>query len=186
MSPFDGTYTFKTKFRKNKEIFGDLFKSLFWGTIFRCVTLLCHVAETSLVFDQLKEAGEAEPNESSNAQPELWCKIHSSSAKMWIHKPKKTLSDNFRSSTGESRACEVDEASENGASPKPAEFDKPLVQNVLRVCKIAARGCAGLVVADYADEEGAKDIYADAVGDVQSVDDLATHVNKHHDNHLEC
>ena len=43
---------------------------LFLGNTVLCVTLLCHVTETSLVFDQLKEAGQAEPDKSSNNQPE--------------------------------------------------------------------------------------------------------------------
>ena len=106
--------------------------------------------------------------------------------KILIRKPKKTLSDNFGSSAGEGGACEVDEASKDGASPKPSEFDKPLVQDVLRVSKIAPGCCACLVVADHADQQCAEDIDADAVRDVQSIDDLATHVYKHHDNHLKC
>ena len=156
---------------------------LFWGNTVLCVTLLCHVTETSLVLDQFKEAGEAEPDKGGNGQPG---QDDLQNAKNWIHKPKKTFSDHIGSSAGECRAGEVDEASEDGTSPKPSEFDKPLVQDVLRVCKIAPGSCTCFVVADHTDEERAEDIDADAVWDIQSVDDLATHVDKHHDNDLKC
>ena len=98
--------------------------------------------------------------------------------------PYEAASDDAVVAAGVGAAGEVDEASEEGTGPEPAELDKPLVDEVVGVGEEAGGGLAGLVVADDADEEGAEDVETDPVGDVEAVDDFPTEVDDHHDDHL--
>ena len=131
------------------------------------LVVLGDFAHAGLLFHHVEQAGNTEPHPGSDGKPDH------------------VIPDNIEPSTAVSVAGEVREGPHNKNSPEPAHLDKPLVQKIVWIGPETLRGRAGLVVTDNTDHEDTKNIDADPVGDIKTIDNLSADVDNHHQDHLE-